>query len=144
MFIPRRGVATDTLQNGIASNTIGSNTSRLFALFNDTRFTYRRTLNHEHSINANLGARFKQDRYESDYGVTYNSSTDDYRSLNSGSASLRDIGGNLSNMRWLNTYANIDYSYLNKYSVSLNLAIDGSSSLRQSAQTRRYLCSSRW
>jgi len=126
LFIPGKGVERDTLPTAVVNNTLGSNTNRLFALFNDSRLTYSNVFN-AHSVTARLGIRYKEDKYESDYGLTYNSSTDDYRSLNSGNANLRDIGGSLSDMRWLNTYANLDYSYRDKYYVSLNTAVDGSS-----------------
>ncbi|MFD2164406.1 SusC/RagA family TonB-linked outer membrane protein [Paradesertivirga mongoliensis] len=127
LFIPQRGVSADTTQKGLLLNTIGSNTNRLFALFNDTRFSYQKNFNNIHKVDASIGARLKQDKYEADLGVTYNSSTDDYRSLSSGSPNLREINGGIGDMRWLNTYANVDYSLFNRYLLSLNLAVDGSS-----------------
>jgi TonB-linked SusC/RagA family outer membrane protein len=127
LFIPSRGVAIDTLETAVIRNQLGSNTNRQFAIFNDSRISYAKNISHLHQIAANVGIRFKQDRYESDYGLTYNSSTDEYRSLSGGNAGLRDVGGQISKMRWINTYANVDYSYRNKYFLSFNTAVDGSS-----------------
>jgi TonB-linked SusC/RagA family outer membrane protein len=127
LFIPSRGVPTDTLNTALVSSTLGSNTNRLFALFNDARVNYSTSFGTQHMLSANIGSRIKQDNYERDYGLTYNSSTDDYRSLGSGNATLRDIGGGKSSMRWLNTYANVDYSFLNRYYLTVTTAVDASS-----------------
>lgn len=126
LFIPERGVATDSIQNAVIRNSLGTNTNRLFSVFNDSRISFS-NLQQKHHIAANLGLRFKQDKYEGDYGLTYNSATDEYRSPSGGNSSLRDIGGNLSQMWWLNVYGNFDYSFQNKYFLSLNTAVDGSS-----------------
>ncbi|MEJ6979473.1 SusC/RagA family TonB-linked outer membrane protein [Pedobacter sp. P351] len=128
MFIPSVGIAQDTLGTAVIDNRIGTNTDRMFAVYSDTKGTYSfLSKDHQHSVYANLGMRFKDDRYESDYGLTYNSATDDYTSLGSGNPNLRNGGGSLSNMRWLSTYTSVDYSFKNKYFASFNAAIDGSS-----------------
>src|SRR5205823_3728555 len=44
-----------------------------------------------------------------------------------GSNSLRKVGGSIGEAKWLNTYINADYSITDKYFLSFNMAMDGSS-----------------
>ena len=57
----------------------------------------------------------------------YNSPIDQLTSVQFGSNALRQIGGSIGEATWLNTYFNTDYSYGDKYFISFNLALDGSS-----------------
>lgn len=127
MFIPGKGVVTDTLFNSIAYNRSGSNVERLFSLFNDTRFSYARTFNGIHDFSTNVGIRFLNSQAEQDYGLGYNSATDEFVSVTNGQSSLRRLGGGNGEWNWMNTYANANYEYLNKYMLAVNLAVDGSS-----------------
>ncbi|SFE96656.1 TonB-linked outer membrane protein, SusC/RagA family [Chitinophaga sp. CF118] len=126
-FIPERGVAPDTLSNGVAYNRSASNVERFYALYNDTRFSYSHTFNQVHHFSANAGIRFNNNNSESDYGFGYNSATDEFVSVGMGQSQLRQIGGGVGKWNWLNTYVNADYALLNKYFLSFNMAIDGSS-----------------
>lgn len=127
IFIPNKGVVEDTLSKAIAFNRSGSYVSRLYALYNDTRLTYAKTFNSKHGLNTNVGFRYNTNKSETDYGVGYNSATDEFVSVTSGQAELRRVGGSNGDWNWLNMYANADYNFVKKYFVSLNLAVDGSS-----------------
>lgn len=127
IFIPERGVAPDTLTNGVVYNRSASNVERFYSLYNDTRFSYNHTFNRIHRLSANVGIRFNNNNSESDYGLGYNSATDEFISVGMGQNLLRKVSGEIGKWNWLNTYGNADYVLLNKYFLSFNIAVDGSS-----------------
>jgi TonB-linked SusC/RagA family outer membrane protein len=128
IFIPRKGVVDDTLENGIvADSRLGTQTKRILSFFNDTRLTYDQRFQQIHHFSARAGLRFLQPRIEQDINLGANSATDQLRSVGNGVAALRRTDGDIGKYRWLNTYYGADYSLLDKYFVSFNMAIDGSS-----------------
>ncbi|PWG79002.1 SusC/RagA family TonB-linked outer membrane protein [Pararcticibacter amylolyticus] len=127
MFIPEKGMVHDSLSTAAISNRSGTNVGRLLMLYNDTRLSYSRIFNHINTLSANLGIRYSSSKTENDFGYGYNSATDDLISVGQGAGALREIGGGLGNSRWLSTYLNVDYNYLNTYFLSFNMAADGSS-----------------
>ena len=127
IFVPNNGIAHDTLNLAIATNRSGSNVQRLFSLYNDTRISYNQTFNNIHNISANIGARYNSSSSQSDYGLGYNSATDNFVSVGMGSNALRKVGGEIGDWNWLNMYFNTDYKLLSRYFLSFNAAVDGSS-----------------
>ncbi len=71
--------------------------------------------------------RTQSNKSESDLGLGYNSSTDDFTSVGAGSNLLRQVGGALGEWNWLNIYANANYNFRNKYFLTTRYAVDGSS-----------------
>ncbi len=133
IFIPEKGVAPDTATNAVIYNRSGSNVERLYSLYNDTRFSYNHIFNRIHNLSVNAGFRFNNSNSESDYGLGYNSATDEFVSVGNGQSLLRKVGGENGKWNWLNTYVNADYELQNKYFVSFNMAVDGSSRFGKSA-----------
>lgn len=128
IFIPRKGVVDDTLQNGIvADSRLGSQTKRVLSIYNDTRLSYSKSFGQIHHLSARVGLRFLQPRTEQDINLGANSATDQLRTVGNGVAELRRTGGNIEKYRWLNTYLGADYSLRDKYFVSFNMAVDASS-----------------
>lgn len=127
IFIPRKGVADDTLSNAIADSRLGTQVRRLFTVYNDTRLEYKRTLQLRHSIASRLGIRYQQNRAEQDFTLGYNSATDELVSVQNGVNALRQTGGGIGEWNWMNTYFNFDYGYKDKLFFSVNAAMDGSS-----------------
>ena len=127
IFVPSIGITHDTLSLAIANNRSGSNVQRLFSLYNDTRISYQKTFNYIHDFSANIGARYNSSSSQSDYGLGYNSATDNFVSVGNGSNSLRKVGGDIGDWNWLNMYGNADYKLHSRYLFSFNAAIDGSS-----------------
>ncbi|HEV7330954.1 MAG TPA: SusC/RagA family TonB-linked outer membrane protein [Flavisolibacter sp.] len=134
IFVPAAGVAKDTLSNAVANNRMGTQTRRLFSVFNDTRLEYNNTFRLKHSLAARLGLRYQTNKAEQVYGVGYNSATDDLVSVQNGVAALRQVGGGIGEWNWINTYFNVDYGFSNKYFLSLNVAMDGSSRFGREAK----------
>lgn len=126
-FIPESGVHPDTLANSVVYNRSASNVERFYSLYNDTRITYDQQFSRQHHLTANAGVRYSSNNSESDYGLGFNSATDEFVSVGMGQNQLRKVGGSIGKWNWLNTYVNADYAYRDKYFLSFNLAVDGSS-----------------
>lgn len=126
-FVPSVGVTKDTLDNDVADNRLGTQVKRLFSIYNDTRLEYSNTFNGVHNLAARVGVRYQNNDAEQDYALGFNSATDELISVQNGLAALRQVGGGIGEWIWLNTYLNADYHFRNKYFLSLNVAVDGSS-----------------
>ncbi|MGF2412160.1 MAG: SusC/RagA family TonB-linked outer membrane protein, partial [Ferruginibacter sp.] len=126
-FIPRKGVVPDTLAGGVAFSRLGTQVASLFSLYNDSRLTYAAVFNKRHSFAARAGVRYLKDKTEQDYGLGYNSAIDELVSVGNGVNALRKIGGEIGESKWFSTYANVDYTYSDKYFLSASVTADASS-----------------
>ncbi len=126
-FIPDLGVADIELPIAIAKNRSGSDVQRLYTIYTDTYANYIKNYKEDHNIDVRFGFRTQNNKSENDLGLGYNSATDDFTSVGSGSNLLRVVGGNLGEWNWLNIYANGKYNFRNKYFLSASYALDGSS-----------------
>lgn len=126
-FVPSLGIAPLTLSTAEAVNRAGANIQRNYTLFNNTWLSYMRKFGQSHSLSANLGFRYSSSSAESDYGLSYNTASDEFVTLQSGVSSLRVVNGGLGKWNWLNTYLNVDYNALDKYFLTFNVAADASS-----------------
>jgi TonB-linked SusC/RagA family outer membrane protein len=126
-FIPAKGVTTDTLPSSIVTSRSGSMVKSFFSLYNDTRATYNRRFHNVHELTASLGFRYLKTKAEQDFGLGYNSPIDQLESVQFGSNALRKVGGAIGEAAWINSYFNANYGYLDKYFLSFNVAMDGSS-----------------
>ncbi|WP_234982604.1 SusC/RagA family TonB-linked outer membrane protein [Flavobacterium flevense] len=126
-FIPDLGVADIVLNTAIGNNRSGSEVQQYNSLFTDTYANYFKKFNNDHNLDVRFGIRTQNNKSESDLGLGYNSSTDDFTMVGAGSNLLRQVGGALGEWNWLNVYANADYNYRNKYFLTTSYAVDGSS-----------------
>ena len=133
-FIPTKGVTVDTLNAAVVSSRSGSMVKSFYSLYNDTKLTYTKRFHNVHDLSARLGFRYLKGKAEQDYGLGYNSPIDQLISVQFGSNALRQVGGSIGESTWLNTYFNTDYSYADKYFLSLNVAMDGSSRFGKNIQ----------
>ena len=126
-FIPDLGVADIVLNTAIGNNRSGSEVQQYNSLFTDTYANYFKKFNNDHNLDVRFGIRTQNNKSESDLGLGYNSSTDDFTMVGAGSNLLRQVGGALGEWNWLNVYANAHYNYRNKYFLTTSYAVDGSS-----------------
>jgi TonB-linked SusC/RagA family outer membrane protein len=133
-FLPQIGITNDTLSTAIALNRSGSEIQRLYSIFNDTYLDYNKSFNNKNNFTSRLGIRTQTNSAESDFGLGFNSATDDFLSVGAGSTTLRRVGGVLGDWNWVNFYMANNYSIASKYFFALNLAIDGSSRFGKNAQ----------
>lgn len=95
------------------------------SLFSDTRLNFVKQFNRYNRLSAFIGTRYLFDYYESDY-------IDGHNSLSNSST---DLVGSFSNLyttgindltKSISNYANIDYSYDNRYLLNMAMSVDGS------------------
>lgn len=127
IFVPRKGVADDTLNNFVADSRLGTQVKRLFSVFSDSRIEFKKTYNLRHSFSSRLGLRYQHNKAQQDYTLGYNSATDELISVQNGINALRQTGGGIGDWNWMNTYFNVDYGYRDRLFFSFNAAMDGSS-----------------
>jgi TonB-linked SusC/RagA family outer membrane protein len=127
LFVPHLGVADDTLDLGIAENTMAHKVERMFMVSNDLRLHYARTFNYRHHFSALMGSRLGVNQLQDDWAEGHNSPNDFLPSIGNGVNDLRSAGGDISTWKWITYYANADYNFKNRYFLSLNMSLDGSS-----------------
>ena len=127
IFVPRKGVANDTLTSFVADSRLGTQVKRLFSVFSDSRIEFRKTYNQRHSFSSRLGLRYQHNKAQQDFTLGYNSATDELISVQNGINALRQTGGGIAEWNWMNTYFNADYGYRDRLFFSFNAAMDGSS-----------------
>lgn len=127
LFIPSKGIANDTLRNAVADNRLGGQPKRIFAIFNDTYADYTRTFNRINRLKVRAGLRYLYSSNEQDIELGYNSATDDFISVGTGANALRRTGGDMGKYSWINTYIGAEYARNDKYFLTVNFAVDGSS-----------------
>lgn len=128
IFYPSTGIAFDITVNG--DTTYRSSSTRVeqfFAVYNDTRLSYTKQVDVVHKFLFNLGARYNVNNYQNVYSLSGNASDDQFTALQSGNKLTFITNGNAGNWKWVSMYANVDYGFLNKYFLSFNMSMDGSS-----------------
>ncbi len=133
-FVPRKGVANDTLPNAIADSRLAGNVKRISNLYNETFIEYNKKFNPLHQFQVKTGLRYMNATNEQDLQIGYNSATDDFISVGTGVNTLRKVGGDIGKSAWINYFLSANYTYNNKWFLSYNMAVDGSSRFGQDAQ----------
>ncbi len=135
LFLPSTGIsAGQTVNNDLVYRTSGVKVERLYAFYNDTRLNYSTTFNHMHNFLLNAGVRYNVNNYENSWSTSGNSGDDEFTSLGSGNRLTAITSGEIGNWKWASIYANVDYGFLNKYFLSLNVSFDGSSRFGEKAE----------
>lgn len=127
VFYPSVGVAFDQNAQILITNEMQHRTDRLFSLYSDAHVDYKNAFSSDKKLNIRLGARYQNNKAENDFGKSYNSSSDDFRTIGYGVSLLRQIGGSIGNWNWLSFYANADYALYDKYFFNLSMSSDASS-----------------
>lgn len=127
LFVPHRGITADTLDKGVAENEMAHQVTRLFNISNDMRIKYFHSFGYVHNVSATAGIRLRALKDEDDWGMAHNSPNDEMKTINTGSAIFRSTGGDMSDINRLTYYLASDYNYAQKYFVSANFVLDGSS-----------------
>lgn len=127
IFLPQAGVNHDALPASAITNEAQQMRNHLLQVNADVRLNYQRTFNYIHDVKLHLGSRYQSSNAELDWGKAYNTASDEMKTLGDGLNALAQMGGSLGNWNTISNYFNGDYSYLNKYFVSVNAALDGSS-----------------
>ena len=114
---------------GTADNLIRSGIGQVFNLYFNGNARYQKTFDYVHRLNVVGGIQAITSKREYDAGSGRNSASDFYQTLkNLGSDNGRYFFGYLEKWNWLNMYAHADYTYSDKVSAAVNVAVDGASS----------------
>ena len=127
VFYPSNGIAFESINEAEIRNESQHRVDRLFSLYNDLFLNYNKKIAFNQPLNVRLGIRYQNNKAENDYAISYNSSSDDFKSIQYGQAILRQIGGTLGTWNWFSTYAIADYSLKNKYFFNVSIAADATS-----------------
>lgn len=127
LFVPHLGVAPEILGIGIAENKMAHLVERLFSINNDLRLKYTKTFATSHNFSAFAGIRTGINKTEGDWGFGYNSPNDQMRSVGTGLNSFRTVSGYLGSWNWATVYGSAEYNYQQRYFLTANFSLDGSS-----------------
>ena len=127
IFLPENGLYHEPLSSGLVVNEPKALASRYLQYYADTYLRYHRDLNHANSISANLGMRYQTNNTEGDWVNAYNTSSDNMQSVGNGIIDYASASGVLGAWKWQSFYLNGEYSFMRRYFLSLNMALDGSS-----------------
>lgn len=133
IFVPNEGVPADSSIHGLITNQMEASVVRHFAINNDFRATYTKAIGIDHNLKLLAGARLNLNTIEQDWAADFNSANDQIQSLGNGNYLLRQKGGLIGDWSNLAYYLDANYSFKNRYLLSLNLALDGSSRYGESA-----------
>jgi TonB-linked SusC/RagA family outer membrane protein len=136
-FYPSVGVAFDDLATALITNESQHRVDRLFSLYGDVYADYKTKLGNNQRLSVRVGSRYQNNKAENDWGQGYNSSSDDFKSIQYGIPLLRQVGGSLGNWNWWSVYANLDYGLKNKYFLNISSSADASS--RYGKETNAFL-----
>jgi TonB-linked SusC/RagA family outer membrane protein len=125
-YRPMNGGATVIYPSGLISkNEVRNQQSLNISIFNNAQLVYDRNFGNAHHIGGIIGWRYVNNRYKMDYGIGINTQSDSYRNL--GDAAVGYTSGLDNKYNMVSTYANVDYSYKNKYMLSVAADMDASS-----------------
>jgi TonB-linked SusC/RagA family outer membrane protein len=132
IFMPNIGM--EHYYNDEARNVAKASNNSIKAFNNNTYLRYFQAFGNDHYISSTTGVNIMSNNFEFDWGLTKNAhANDQYRMLQDGTNSLREIGGDSRVWTWLSFYENFIYSYKDRYLATASLAIDGSSRVGDNA-----------
>lgn len=132
MFVP--GVTDKSIlpffdQYGEASNAVKNGIGETFNLFYNLNANYKKVFNGIHAVNAVAGVQVVMAKNEYDAGVGRNTPNDFYQTLGNTQSIGRYFYGYIDKWNWMNFYAHADYTYNDMLKASLNMSVDGASSV---------------
>ncbi|MBN2610756.1 MAG: SusC/RagA family TonB-linked outer membrane protein [Bacteroidales bacterium] len=143
-YSPMTGVADRNIPGfGLSENMFRSQHIRNNCLFNDARVQYKRQFGNNHRVNAIIGFRYVNDIYESDFAEGHNSGSDQKRNLLDQLVYKKTDGENRE-IKSVANYANMDYSFDNRYFLTATVSVDGSSHFGNETQGGFQLFNHSW
>jgi len=125
IFIPSLGIAPQG--DGSAERSMKVKVNQFYSLMGDVRMSYINTFNYIHDVSLDAGSRYCINGIMQDFGAAQNSATDEFKDLNSGKVDEKKVGGNEEKWSWLNYFLSANYVLADRYILTANISIDGSS-----------------
>lgn len=126
-FYPMQGMSYADHLLGPVTNMMGRRSLRYYQIYADTYLDFNHKFAYDNELKLRGGFRYEYNTIEEDWSKGYNSSTDDMKSVGSGDPDYARAGGLLGDTRWLSYYVNANYHLYNRYFLSANASLDGSS-----------------
>ena len=125
-FIPSEGIVR--YKNRINQTSLQVSKEHMFT--NETVLEFSKLINYVHQLNFVMGAALQTNQFQTDYGSAINTPSDEFTSLGSGAImdSISYAGGKWNTLSY---FGNANYIYNDKYYLSANLRVDGSSRFGQ-------------
>lgn len=127
VFYPSSGISFDPVNEISIINQLQHRVDRLFSIYNDTHLDYKWQKSSQQLLNVRAGVRYQNNKAENDFGQSFNSSSDNFKSIQYGSSLLRQTGGSLGLWNWLSLYSVADYALMNKYFFNVSVTADATS-----------------
>ncbi|MCK4920367.1 MAG: SusC/RagA family TonB-linked outer membrane protein [Bacteroidales bacterium] len=125
IFLPNLGM--ELYFNKEAYNAFKSFNNYLGSFSNDNYLSYNKDLSPIQNITASLGIRGEVNKFQEDWGISMNSNeNDEYRSLQSGTSYLRQMGGFSENWNRMAIYSSVNYTLLDKYMAGVSVSTENS------------------
>jgi TonB-linked SusC/RagA family outer membrane protein len=143
-YSPIVGVADQYIEGlGLSENVFKNQQMRTNFLFNNATLQYIHLFGNIHRVNASVGWRYLSNSFESDYAEGHNSGSDQKRNLLS-EEDFKNTSGKNDEIRSVSNYANVNYSYDNRYFVTATASVDGSSCFGNETQGGIQLFNRSW
>lgn len=126
-FVPRKGVAMDTVRNMEVFSRLGAQVARYYAIANDMRLNYNQSIGTDNHVQVIGGIRYHIHDAEQDYALGYNSATDQLISIGNSTAISRVYGGHIGKWANMTGYTLGNLTLQNKYILHAAVSVDGSS-----------------
>ncbi len=125
-FIPAEGISK--YKNRINQTSLQISKENMFT--NETVLEFEKFFNYVHHLRFVLGTAMQTNEFQTDYGSAINTPSDEFTSLGSGAKmdSISYAGGKWNTLSY---FGNAHYIYNDKYYLSANLRVDGSSRFGQ-------------
>jgi TonB-linked SusC/RagA family outer membrane protein len=127
VFYSTTGIYFDPINDTYIRNQSQHRVDRLLSLFGNAYINYERQFSFKHKVTAQAGVRYQNNNAEDDFGMGFNSLSDDFKSIGYGDALLRRVGGSIGAWDWLSLYAHADYAYKGRYLLNVALSSDQTS-----------------
>jgi TonB-linked SusC/RagA family outer membrane protein len=133
IFMPNRGM--EEYYNSEAHNVSKATNNTLNSFYNNTYLKFNKNFGTNHKLTSNTGFNILTNKFELDWGLTKNAhENDEYRMIQDGQWSLRDMGGENRSWNWISFYENLTYGFKDKYLLSATVNLDGSSRVGKNAE----------
>lgn len=126
MFMPNKGM--EHYYDNEAWNVSKATNNDFNSFSNSTYLRYDAKLNSNHKLASTTGLNIISNKFQYDWALGKNShQNDEYRMIQDGLPELREFGGMNRNWNWVSLYENIVYTFKDRYLLTANVSLDGSS-----------------
>lgn len=133
LFLPNTGMESYLDEEGY--NEVRQQASFIRSLYLKNYLGYSINFANRHALNTKAGFTMNTNHSEQDFGIGYNTPSDEYTSLRFTQDILSEIGGSIGNWNRMSFIGRIDYAFEDRYFMDAALSMGGSSRTGKDAET---------